>query len=65
MATGAERERVPVLPRAEEVRETIRAMEKGLALLRGLAVALARVERKGGARAIAADVIGERLALVG
>jgi hypothetical protein len=40
----ATKEKVPVLPRSQEVRETIRAVESGLKLLRGLAVAIERAE---------------------
>lgn len=54
---------VPVLPTAAEVRGVVAAVEAGLKLLKGLAQALERAERKAAAvvRAPApADIAGEQ-----
>lgn len=41
-----EQQQVPVLPRASEVREVVESVERGLKFLRGLALAVERVERR-------------------
>lgn len=40
-----DQERVPPLPHAADVQATVEAVEKGLKFLKGLAVAIKRVER--------------------